>query len=80
MYQTSKLYLAAALMSAGAGLKSIDRTNPKRMEFMLSYTSPLAEESEWFRNKIMEWDSQKLYVNAQNFVTNIQTLISEVHK
>lgn len=78
--KTTKLYLAAALRSLGAGIKEIDKSDPRHMEFHLIYSSPLADEDDWFYKQKQAWDNKTLTVNAQDFVDAIQELKSEVHK
>lgn len=78
---TTKLYLAAALISLGAGVLKIDKSNPRQMKFHLSNSSPIVEdEDEWFYKRTLEWENKSLTVNAQEFVDAIQYLKSEVHK
>lgn len=78
---TTKLYLAAALISLGAGVLKIDKSDPRHMEFHLSNSSPIVEdEDEWFYKRMQEWENKSLTVNAQEFVDAIQYLKSEVHK
>lgn len=78
--KTSKLYLAAALISLGAGLEKIDRTDPKHMEFYLFYASPIMPEDEWFTKQLDAWRNKSLMVNAQAYVDAVQELKAEVHK
>lgn len=78
--KTTKLYLAAALLSLGAGILKIDKSDPRHMEFHLGYSSPIADEDDWFYKQTQAWENKTLLVNAQEFVDAIQTLKSEVHK
>ncbi len=78
--KTSKLYLAAALISLGAGLDYVNRDDPRHMEFLLIFSSPIADEDEWFEKNREAWDNKTLTVNAQTFVDAIQLLKGEVHK
>ncbi len=79
--RTSKLYLAAALMSCGAGLKNVNRDDPRHMEFELVYASPIVDnEDDWFAGKVSAWEKRELQVNGQEFVDAIQELKAEVHK
>lgn len=78
--RTTKLYLAASLISLGAGKVGIDRTDPKHMKFILSFSSPIADEDEWFARQTEAWENRTMTVNAQAFVDAIQDLKSEVHK
>ena len=77
--KTSKLYLASALISLGAGLRGVDKSDPRHMEFDLTYSSPLSMEDEWFRTKIWAWENRLMQVNAQEFVDAIQQLKGAVH-
>ena len=78
--KTTKLDLAAALISLGAGLGKIDKTDPRHMEFHLTYSAPFADEDDWFYNRKREWDGRTLQVNARTFSDTLQMLKSEVHK
>lgn len=78
--KTSKLYLAATLISLGAGLESVDRSNPRHMEFNLVFSSPAVGEELWFDTQVQAWEERTLLVNAQDFVDAIQKLKAEVHK
>lgn len=78
--KTSKLYLAAALISMGAGLEKVDRSDPRHMQFHLVFASPIMEEDEWFAKQLEAWNHKALVVNAQSFVDAIQQLKTEVHK
>jgi len=78
--KTTKIYLASALISLGAGLGRIDKSDPRHMEFHLTYSSPIADEEEWFERQYRAWDNKTLQVNAQEFVDAIQLLKQEVHK
>ncbi len=78
--KTTKLYLAASLISMGAGLRGVDKSDPRHMEFDLVYSSPLMGEDEWFRTKVWSWEQRLMQVNAQEFVDAIQQLKGEVHK
>lgn len=78
--RTTKLYLAAALISLGSGLKDVDRSDPRHMTFELSFSSPVNNEQDWFSQNLGAWERRELLVNAQDFVDAIQTLKSEVHK
>lgn len=78
--KTSKMYLAAALMSLGARKTGIDKSDPKRMKFVLSYSLPFSDETEWFEKMEASWDNRSLTVNAQDFVDFIQELKVDVHK
>lgn len=78
--KTSKMYLAAALMSLGAKKVGVDRTDPRHMKFILSYSLPFADEDEWFRQRVEEWEAKTLVLNGQMFVDAIQELKVEVHK
>lgn len=78
--KTSKLYLAAALISLGAGLDHVDKSDSKHMEFHLIFSSPISDEGEWFYRQTEAWKSRTLMVNAQGFVDAIQKLKEEVHK
>jgi hypothetical protein len=78
--RTTKLYLAAALMSLGAGLADVDKSDPRHMEFVLVYSSPVSTEEEWFESRKALWDKRELLVNGQEFVDAIQELKSEVHQ
>lgn len=79
--RTTKLYLAAALMSMGAGLKQVDRSDPRHMVFELVYASPMIDdEEEWFKIKVNLWEKRELIINGQEFVDKIQELKGEVHK
>lgn len=77
---TSKLYLAAALVSLGAGIRTVDKTDPRHMEFQLTYSAPFVAEDEWFDKQIKSWNDRTLMVNAQELVDAIQELKSEVHR
>lgn len=78
--RTSKMYLAAALMSLGAKKIDIDKTDPKHMKFILSYSLPFSDEDEWFAEMEEKWNNRTLPVNAQDFVDAIQELKAEVHR
>lgn len=78
--KTSKMYLAAALMSLGAKKTGVDRTDPKHMKFILSYSLPFSDEDDWFAERENEWNARTMQVNAQMFVDSIQELKVEVHK
>ena len=78
--KTSKLYLAAALISLGAKLDLVDRTNPRRMEFVLSFSAPFVDEQKWLNSTVESWDKRELSVNAQDYVDAIQKLKVEVHQ
>lgn len=78
--KTTKLYLAAALIAQGAGKVGVDRGDPKHMKFILSFSSPVADEDEWFSRQVEAWENNTLTVNAKDFVDAIQDLKSEVHK
>lgn len=78
--KTTKLYLAAALISLGAGKRNIDRSDPRHMEFDLYFSSPVSTEQGWFDSNVKRWENRELLVNAQDFVDAIQDLKAEVHK
>ena len=78
--RTTKLYFAAALVSLGAGLKSVDRSDPRHMEFELTFASPAMNEKEWFDQNAKLWENRELLTNAQDFVDAIQQLKAEVHR
>lgn len=78
--KTSKMYFAAALMSLGAKKTGVDRTDPRHMKFILSYSLPFSDEEEWFVEREREWTERTLQVNAQMFVDAIQELKIDVHK
>lgn len=78
--KTTKLYLAAALISLGAGLKKVDRSDPRHMEFQLIFASPVQTEKEWFDAQVQAWERRELLVNAQDYVDAIQQLKAEVHR
>lgn len=78
--KTTKLYLAAALISLGAGLKKVDRSDPRHMEFELTFASPVTKEGDWFDSRVREWEDQTLLVNAQDFADAVQQLKAEVHR
>lgn len=78
--KTSKLYLAAALLACGAGLKRVDRSDPRHMEFELFFSGMYAKEDDWFKSHVGLWEKRELLVNAQEFVDKIQELKGEVHK
>lgn len=78
--RTTKLYLAAALISLGAGLQKIDKSDPRHMEFYLTFSGPFTAEKDWFDSRVAFWDTRQLNVNAQDYVDAIQKLKSEVHK
>ena len=79
--KTHNINLAAALISLGAGIQSIDRTNPRKMEFVLCNASPtINDEEAWFHNKKDLWDKRELLVNGQDFVDARSLLQEEVHK
>jgi len=81
--KTPKMYLAAALMSLGAGLdkQRTDRTDSRRIYFYLTFSSPVVDdEDEWFQKNIKSWEDRTLSVNAQAFVDAIQELKTEVHR
>ena len=78
--RTTKLSLAAALVSLGAGVDHIDRSDPRHMEFHLAFSSPIMEEKKWFDQNVRAWERRELLVNAQDFVDALQTLKSEVHR
>jgi len=78
--KTTKLYLAAALISLGAGLQKIDKSDPRHMEFHLIFSAPFSAEQDWFDSRMKFWEDRQLTVNAQDFVDAIQKLKSEVHK
>ena len=78
--KTTKIYLAAALLSLGAGLDYVDKSDPRHMEFCLIYSAPFAEEDEWFERNLQEWENKTLTVNAVSYMDSLQRLKSEVHR
>jgi len=78
--KTTKIYLASALVSLGAGIKNVDKSDPRHMEFHLTYSAPFTGEKDWFDAHVKEWENRTLIVNAQEFVDAIQNLKSEVHR
>lgn len=78
--RTTKLYLAAALIALGAGLQKIDKSDPRHMEFYLTFSGPFTVEKDWFDSQVKLWESRELNVNAQDYVDAIQKLKGEVHK
>ena len=78
--KTSKMYLAAALLSLAAGLKTVHRDDPHRMEFELTFAGIHTAEDDWFKSRTDLWEKRELLVNAQDFVDQIQRLKAEVHK
>lgn len=78
--KTSKMNLAAALLSLGAGLKKVHRDNPNRMEFELVFAGIHTSEEDWFNSRVDLWEKRELLVNAQDFADQLQRLKAEVHK
>ena len=78
--KTTKLDLAAALISHGAGLEKVDRSDPRHMEFHLIFSGPYAPEDEWFKARVALWEKRELLVNVRDYVDAQQKLKSEVHK
>lgn len=78
--RTPRLYMAAALISLGAGKKGVDRTDKSHMQFILTFSSPIADEDAWFEKNVKAWEDRTMVVNAQAFTDAIQDLKSEVHK
>ena len=68
------------MVSLGAGIDEVDRSDPRHMEFHLTFSSPVMDEKKWFDQNVQAWDRRELMVNAQDFVDAIQKLKAEVHR
>lgn len=77
---TTKLDLAAALISLGAGLDRVDKSNPNQQKFILIFSAPYADEDDWFNARVALWEKRELLVNARDYVDAQQMLKTEVHK
>jgi len=75
---TTDIYLAASLMSLGATLESVDKSDPRHMVFELdnSDTGNLDSNMDLWENQYV---NGVLMVNAFKFKDSIQRLKSVVH-
>jgi len=78
--ETTDIYLAAALISLGAGLQDVNRSDFRNMRFVLSFSSPIADEREWFDTQTTAWRGRQLLVNARDFADALKELKSEIHR
>ena len=77
--KTTKLSLAAALISLGAELDYVDKKNPRHMEFHLTFSAPFMDENEWLDSMVRAWESREMMVNARDYEDALQKLKVEVH-
>ena len=73
-FSTKDLYLSAALLSLGASLINIDRTDPKHMEFQFVSDSSLD-----LKSIELEWTNKTLECNAASFAEAIRRMKALVH-
>lgn len=81
---TSDIYLSAALSSLGAKLDSVDKSDPKHMQFTFSpkpefQTGALADLRQDLESLKLEWTNKTLMVNAADYAEAIKRMKSEVH-
>ena len=82
---TSDIYLAAALLSLGARLDDVDKSDTRHMKFTLVSTAPPFESSHLqkacldLEDPENAWANGSLMVNATNFKDAIQRMKSVIH-
>lgn len=81
---TKDIYLAAALSALGARLESVDKSDPKHMEFVFVpkqefQTGALADLGQNLEALKLEWTNRTLMVNAADYSEAIKRMKSEVH-
>lgn len=82
---TSDIYLAAALLSLGARLDDVDKSDTRHMKFTLVSIAPPFESSHLqkacldLEDPENAWANGSLMVNATNFKDAIQRMKSVIH-
>ena len=82
---TSDIYLAAALLSLGARLDDVDKSDTRHMKFTLVSTAPPFESSHLqkacldLEDPENAWANGSHMVNATNFKDAIQRMKSVIH-
>lgn len=90
--QTSDVYFSAAMLAVGARLDSVDRTDPRHMQFTLvmdeykfvskilnDAVSSLASFQADFEYYEKEWANRTLQINAWDFKDALQRMKSVIH-
>ena len=81
--KTSDVYLAAACLALGYKLETVNRTDPRHMQFEFAspiQTGTLGELSQLELDVIeVEWANRSLLVNAFDFAEAIKRMKSVIH-
>lgn len=72
-YRQSDLGLAAFLVASGCQIKELDRTNPRRVDFVFERTPQLESLAEKY------WSNQSVHLVPQYYWLAIKSLKARVH-